>query len=259
VEASDLIDKIEKYLREFITYLLAFFDRRARIQPASDINQTVMFGIISAGVGGYLWNRYIYHDTGSVADTAGLIVDKLLEWCIAGVFIFISLRLARFRTEIICAIMAAIRTMAAAQIVAVGAVYVILQFAPFLLEISLQLDLTDWVVAGLSYLIYLGLVLRYLPGEIARIKVEDTAPAKQDGAVHARSVSRRRLAVTTCSLLFIGTMFVMSHFAMPVACVPGLAFKGKNPKDQNEIDAIQKSKVCERFLLTHSEWKQKKG
>jgi hypothetical protein len=83
VEADKIISTVERYVREFVLYLLSFVwsgKSDSDHDPVLDsINKTFVFAIVSAASGAYLWNRSIYSNTGGVGDLAGMLTDTLLR------------------------------------------------------------------------------------------------------------------------------------------------------------------------------------
>ncbi len=228
MDTTGLIDKAEKYLRDFIVYLLSFFDRRAHRRGASDLNQTVVFGILSASIGTYLWNRYLYHDLGTVADGAGLVVDKILEWSINGVVIFAALWLAGLVCKVLDAILCAIRTMAVAQIIAVAIAYLVLTVVPPFY------DMSDTAAAYVSYVVYLGLVLRYLPEEIAKLKFEP----RDDAVVETLRLRFGLANGVVLAIVFL--LFMASHTARSYCEAPG-----------SDLAARRATHWCHRYEAMH--------
>lgn len=167
------LDKIvaltEKYLREFILYIVSFFWKPNNGQHENpifdDLNRSVIFAIISAIVGSYLWNRYIVGGTGKSDDVIGLVVDNLLRWISLGLLLFGLLRLASIRLHILTPILSVLKIFSVAHVTAIYAAYVIIHtVGVFTVPNDFNRIAQNWSVVS-AYVLEILILWTYFPRE----------------------------------------------------------------------------------------------
>jgi hypothetical protein len=173
MEADKLISSIEKYVREFILYLMSFFwagKSDSENDPILEtLNKTFVFAIISALAGAYLWNRYIYGNNGSVHDLAGLLTDTLLKWFSYGLLLYGLMRLSGTRPHILLPLLAVFKVFSVAHIVAIFGSYftknALWMFSPN----GEYLKFGSANAAKVAYFLQFLLIALYIPREISNI------------------------------------------------------------------------------------------
>ncbi|MFM6830922.1 MAG: hypothetical protein ACKOVA_11420 [Novosphingobium sp.] len=185
MDVDKTIALTEKYLREFILFLLSFFTNRSAGElddyAYEDVNRSVMFSILSAGLGAYMWDRYILRLSGKQADMIGLLTDNLLRWASIGLVLYLVFRAFRVRVPIIAPVLSALKVYAVSHVVAIYSAYVIINI---LWVFTADQDYAATAQSNafkLSYLIQLLLLLSYFPREIASIAPEGTSPWRWRG------------------------------------------------------------------------------
>lgn len=169
------IDKIvtltEKYLREFVLYIVSFFSGKgasAEDTDFDDMNRSVIFALISGLVGSYLWNRYVAAQSGHVDDLIGVLTDNLVRWLTLGLVLFAILRMLRVATHILPPILSALKVLAVAHIIASFAGYLGIKILGFFAKPG-HFDAAANASATIAYLIQLLVVWIYIPREISAI------------------------------------------------------------------------------------------
>lgn len=212
VEADKFINSVEKYVREFVLYLLSFFwagKHDSEHDPLLDsINKTFVFAIISATVGAYLWNRYIYGNSGTVHDLAALLTDTLLRWFSYGLLLFALLRAFRIRPHILLPMLAVFKVFSVAHVIAIFGSYLVKNTLWMFLHSSEYLQSGSRNAAIAAYLMQTALIFIYMPREVAAITGSDAGRAS-------------RWTVTALFLLAV-TLVAAANFLDPLAAQQSL-------------------------------------
>ncbi|WP_426165157.1 hypothetical protein [Sandarakinorhabdus sp. DWP1-3-1] len=206
VEADKFINSVEKYVREFVLYLLSFFwggRYDSENDPLLDsINKTFVFAIISATVGAYLWNRYIYGNSGTVHDLAALLTDTLLRWFSYGLLLFALLRAFRIRPHILLPMLAVFKVFSVAHVIAIFGSYLVKNTLWMFLHSSEYLQSGSRNAAIAAYLLQTTLIFLYMPREIAAI---------------AGTAGRATRWMVTALFLLAVSLVVFANFLDPLA------------------------------------------
>jgi len=129
MDIGKAIEMAETYLREFILYLVSFFHRSDKADDQeivfTDLHRSVVFAIVSAVVGAYMWERYINSQAGLTQDITGILADNMLRWLSLGITLFALLRLCRVRVQILVPILAVLKVFSVAHIVAIYVAYLV--------------------------------------------------------------------------------------------------------------------------------------
>lgn len=202
MEADKIISSVEKYVREFILYLLSFFwsgrsdgDDDPIVEVA---NKTIIFSVISAAAGAYLWNRYIYGSDGSVLSLAGVITDSVLRWLSFGLFLYALMRLARFQPHILLPVLSVFKVFAVAHVVAIFGSYLAKNAFWMFLPRSDYLLFGPHRSAQVAYALQAVLMILYMPREIS-------------GILGATASRMAKLTITAVFLASIGFVAIANY------------------------------------------------
>src|SRR5688572_4059738 len=128
MDADRFIALAEKYLREFILYLVSFFWKRGdgseEDKVFDDLNRSVVFAVFSAIIGAFLWDRYILGLSGRSADLLGLLADNLLRWMSLGLVLYLLMRATLLKVHILPPILSVLKVFSVAHVVAIYSAYV---------------------------------------------------------------------------------------------------------------------------------------
>ncbi|MBN8829406.1 MAG: hypothetical protein J0G94_01965 [Sphingomonadales bacterium] len=173
MEADKLIATIEKYVREFILYVLSFFwigTADSESDPVIDVvNKTFVFAILSATAGAYLWNRYIYGNYGGVHDLPGLLTDTLLRWLSYGIMLYGLMRACRINLHILFPILAVFKVFSVAHIIAIFGSYMVKNSLWMFSPTDEYLRYSAANAAKVAYVLQAALMFIYMPREILGI------------------------------------------------------------------------------------------
>lgn len=178
MELEKIIQGIEKYCREFIVYLVSFFwvgKSPIDTDPIlEDLNQTVIFAIMSAAFGAYLWDIYIYDQAGEIHDLARVLTDTLLKWLSYGLLLFAVMTVFRLQVPVLKPILCVLRVFSVAYILSILCAYLARNAIWLVTHTSFNRQYGAHAAAKFSYAVHALLVLFYLPREIAAIMPPDT-------------------------------------------------------------------------------------
>jgi hypothetical protein len=114
MDLEKALEVAETYSREYLLYLLSFFDDNADNSPndiKSPQGKIVLFSLISAAIGVYLSNKYVSNTVIPYQGIAGNAATELLYWIAAGVAIYIVLLALRAKVAVIDCLSAALRVL----------------------------------------------------------------------------------------------------------------------------------------------------
>lgn len=173
MDFEKVIDSIEKYVREFILYLISFF-WIGRSEDTSDtafdtFNQTVIFSTLSTIAGAYLWGLYIYKDCSSINDLGSLVTDSVLKMLSYGLLLYGLMVAHRMRPHILVPVLAVLRVFSVAHIIAIFGAYLTKNLLWLLFRTSNYLESASTVAATVAYVVQAGILILYMPREIALI------------------------------------------------------------------------------------------
>jgi len=123
------VELAEKYVREFVLYILFFFRGRETeeeedVLALSDMNRSMVFAIMSAILGAYLWQVLVI-DLPKFEDDIGIVLAKaMMRWLTLGLVLYFLMRLFGIRVHIIVPILSVFRVFSVSRIAGVGAAYV---------------------------------------------------------------------------------------------------------------------------------------
>lgn len=201
------IDKIvsfaEKYLREFILYIVSFFwkkgDEADDEKIFHDLNSGVIFAVFSAFVGAYLWNRHILHLSGKSDDLVGVLTDSLLRWISFGLVLYGLLRMVSVKVHILSPILSVLKVFSVAHLIAIYAAYLLIHTSWFFSTPSEFKRISENLSITAAYLIELLILWFYIPREIKAVDSGVSEPW--------------RLNVAKYSFLLVITAVVLTPYA----------------------------------------------
>lgn len=87
----------ETYAREYISYLLAFFQKTPDHTGASlerPDNKVLLFGLVTAVIGSYLANRYVQLSRPTMGDLAESVITVCLFWATIALMLHLILKIS---------------------------------------------------------------------------------------------------------------------------------------------------------------------
>lgn len=173
MEVDKIIDSIEKYVREFILYILSFFwvgRNDVETDPVLEpLNRTAIFAVLSAVVGAYLWNCYIYDRQGGVHDLPRILTDTLLRWLSFGLFLYGLMYVCGLRVHILMPILAVFKVFSVAHILAIFTAYLARNGVWIVSTPDSHLQFGPRYAARTAYVVQAVLITIYMPREIKSI------------------------------------------------------------------------------------------
>jgi len=180
MEFDKIIDSIEKYVREFILYILSFFwigRGDGKTDPVLEpLNRTAIFAVLSAAAGAYLWNCYIYDAQGGVHDLPRILTDTLLRWLSFGLFLYGLMYMFGWRPHILMPILAVFKVFSVAHILAIFAAYLARNGVWIVSTPDYHIEFGPRYAARTAYLVQAVLIVFYMPREIKGIGPADLRP-----------------------------------------------------------------------------------
>lgn len=129
MEFTKAIEIAEKYLRDFVLYLVHFFrgkDAEYEQEIAfDDVNRSIFFGIVSAVIGAYFWDLFIVQKTELDGNVWSILAESLIEWFSLGIMLYFIMKVFGIRVNIILPILSVFRVFSVSRLVAVYAAYLI--------------------------------------------------------------------------------------------------------------------------------------
>ncbi|WP_309623667.1 hypothetical protein [Novosphingobium sp.] len=169
MDVEKVIAALEKYLREFIVYLVTFFRPTVTEEIYDDhenYNKSVIFAIFSTAMGAFMWSRYILHEPNSAKDIFGLMVDNLLKWVSFGILLFVIVRLFRRSIPIVRTVIAVVKVFSVAHVIAIYLAYLAINFFWLWSEPACREVAEVSVGTITTYLIEMLFIWIYLPREV---------------------------------------------------------------------------------------------
>jgi hypothetical protein len=176
MDVDKAIDAVEKYLREFLLFLISFFwrgDDSGDTDPRYDsLNKSMIFAMLSATMGSYLWTR---HFGGADDDVLGVLVDNVLRWISLGLLLYAILRLTGITVHILLPVIATVKVLSVAHVSAVYIGYIAVSCAWMFVTPAQRDTFLPMIGVCVSYAIDLIIPVLYLPKEIFSFIPTDTA------------------------------------------------------------------------------------
>ena len=169
MEVEGVIAALEKYLREFIVYLVTFFRPAAGEEIYDDhenYNKSVIFAIFSTTIGAYMWSRYILHEQNNTKDIFGLMVDNLLKWVSFGILLYLIMRIFTKAVPIVGTVISVVKVFSVAHVIGIYMAYVAINTIWMLSTEQCEKDLAMQISSSWAYVIELGILCIYLPREV---------------------------------------------------------------------------------------------
>lgn len=172
MEVENIISALEKYLREFIVYLVKFFKPSVDDEVYDDhenYNKSVVFALLSTAIGAYLWNRYIIVGGTTGSDIFGIMVDNFLKWISLGVVLFLIIKIFIANIPIVRTVISVVKVFSVAHVLGIYMAYVSLNTYWLFSRPEDFAESSIKVSASTAYLIELVILWFYLPREIKQI------------------------------------------------------------------------------------------
>jgi hypothetical protein len=169
MEVESIVSALEKYLREFIVYLVKFFKPSVDDEVYDDhenYNKSVIFAIFSTAIGAYLWNRYIAGGGTTGSDIFGIMVDNFLKWISFGVLLFLVIKLFVRNVPIVRTVISVVKVFSVAHVIGIYMAYVSLNTFWLFSRPEDFAEMSTKVSISAAYLIELAILWFYLPREI---------------------------------------------------------------------------------------------
>lgn len=178
MEVESIITALEKYLREFIVYLVKFFKPSVDDEVYDDhenYNKSVIFAIFSTAIGAYLWNRYIVAGGTTGSDIFGIMVDNFLKWISFGVLLFLTVKAFVRNVPIVRTVISVVKVFSVAHVIGIYMAYVSLNTLWIFTRPEDFAEMSVKVSVSAAYLIELAILAIYLPREVRQMVGPETA------------------------------------------------------------------------------------
>ena len=169
MEVEGIISALEKYLREFIVYLVTFFRPTISEEIYDDhenYNKSVVFAIFSTTIGAYMWSRYILHEQNNTKDIFGLMVDNLLKWVSFGILLYLIIRIFKKSIPIVGTVISVVKVFSVAHVIGIYMAYLAINTVWMFSSEQCEKDVAIQISSSWAYIIELGILWIYLPREV---------------------------------------------------------------------------------------------
>lgn len=178
MEVENIISALEKYLREFIVYLVKFFRPSVDGEVYDDhenYNKSVIFAIFSTAIGAYLWNRYIILASTKSSDIFGIMVDNFLKWVSFGVLLYLVIKPLVRTVPIVRTVISVVKVFSVAHVIGIYMAYVALNAFWLIARPEDFAANSTQISMSAAYVIELVILWFYLPREIRSIVGDGSA------------------------------------------------------------------------------------
>ena len=162
MDIDKIIDEVERYVSEFILYLVSFFTGRKESQPDTALpleNNVIVFSILSAILGSYITRRFGQNTILAGDDLLSTAIAEILWWIALGVFLYTIMAIAKPRPHIMECITAVLKTLPVAYVICAFIAYVVFSFFNILGPLAnLKTVAANWA-ASLFELVFITLYL----------------------------------------------------------------------------------------------------
>lgn len=213
MEVEGVIAALEKYLREFIVYLVTFFRPSVNEEIYDDhenYNKSVIFAIFSTTIGAYMWSRYILHEENNTKDIFGLMVDNLLKWVSFGILLYLIIRIFSKAIPIVGTVISVVKVFSVAHVIGIYMAYVATNAIWMLSTEQCDKDLAMQISSSWAYFIELGILFIYLPREV-RAMVGPKVMAAKRWAIDIVFLTLLSFLVLTPHIVWISDLPVGQH------------------------------------------------
>jgi hypothetical protein len=169
MDVEKVIAALEKYLREFIVYLVTFFRPTVTEEIYDDhenYNKSVIFAIFSTAIGAYMWSRYILQEPNNTKDIFGLMIDSLLMWVSFGILLFVIIRLFGREVPIVRTVISVVKVFSVAHVIGIYTAYIALGATVFFSTMDCAREHSAATSMASAYLIELAILFIYMPREL---------------------------------------------------------------------------------------------
>ena len=172
MDVEKIIAALEKYLREFIVYLVTFFRPSVTDEIYDDhenYNKSVIFAIFSTAIGAYMWSRYILQEPNNTNDIVGLMIDSLLIWISFGILLFLIIRMFGREVPIVRTVITVVKVFSVAHVIGIYMAYIVLGATVLLSTLECAEEHSTALSMACAYLIELAIIFIYMPRELRQI------------------------------------------------------------------------------------------
>lgn len=172
MDVEKVIAALEKYLREFIVYLVTFFRPSVTEEIYDDhenYNKSVIFAIFSTAIGAYMWSRYILQEPNNTKDIFGLMIDNLLMWVSFGILLFVIIRLFGREVPIVRTVISVVKVFSVAHVIGIYMAYITLGATVLFSTLDCAKEHSAATSMACAYLIELAILYIYMPRELKQI------------------------------------------------------------------------------------------
>lgn len=176
MKIDDIVNTVEKYLREFILYLLAFFWNG---KPGDDpdpvtniLNNNVTFAVLSSAVGSYIWGITISapsKDLKIISDLGHTVASSLINWIALGLFLYALLHFLRIKIHILLPVIAVMRIFAVSHVISIFFGYLVVCIVKFCAQEAHIPAATEFFLMISSYSMELFLIYAFAPREFLQL------------------------------------------------------------------------------------------
>ena len=183
MDVDKAIAAVERYLRQFIAFIVSFIRKDTETEEDAlyaDLNATVIFSIMGAFLGAYMWKRYIQFESHKEA-ASGLIeiaADSLLRWISLGLALFFVLFLFRIKSHVVTSVIALLKAYVVSHVLSVYVGYIVKSlFWIFVDERNFTDDYAAFLAALTAWGLNVILVTIFVPREIGKLMPDSATVA----------------------------------------------------------------------------------
>ena len=172
VEFGKAVELGEKYLREFVLYIVFFFRGRESVEEEdvlalSDMNRSILFAILSVILSAYLWDILVIAKADFDDDVIRVIATSLMRWLSLGVLLYSLMRMFGVRVHALIPILSVFRVFSISRLVGVFSAYVM---SGLLSVANAEKIIGEGAIAGpfvTAYVVQIAIVIFYFWRETA--------------------------------------------------------------------------------------------
>lgn len=172
MDVEGFIAALEKYLREFIVYLVTFFRPAVTEEVYDDhenYNKSVIFAIFSTAIGAYMWSRYILQEPNNTKDIFGLMIDSMLMWVSYGILLFLIIRLFGREVPIVRTVISVVKVFSVAHVIGIYMAYIALGATVLFSTIDCAREHSAATSMACAFGMELLILYIYMPRELKQI------------------------------------------------------------------------------------------
>lgn len=202
MDVDKIIEDVERYIADFILYLVTFFRRPKNPDPPSPTapeNNVIVFSILSALLGSYVTRRYGQETILDGSQLFNTVISELLKWIAYGVVLYAVMSWRKSKIHMIEAVTAILKIFPVAYVVGAFTSYVAFSFVELLGPAALFKDVAaTWTAT----LVELGFITLYIQKGFAPLPAAGEVEGGE-AAIRAMRRQRRAGALAVLAIVYL--------------------------------------------------------